>query len=59
MQKLKQKTLKRKIEDWDSSLSAQDMPSASSRLVACIRLARRRLTRKLKGVLNMNPALST
>ena len=58
MQKLEKKTLKKKVEDWDSSFSALDRSSASPRLTTSSHLARRKLPRKYKGALNANTALS-
>ena len=37
-----------KVEDWDSSLSAQNRPNTSARLAANLRFARRRPTKKPK-----------
>ena len=50
IQKLKEKVLK-KVEDWNSSCSAQDKLIASPRLTASSSLARRRSTKKPKDML--------
>ncbi|KAG5067629.1 hypothetical protein JHK85_000006 [Glycine max] len=47
--KLMQK-FEEKVEDWDSSLSAQNRPNTSARLAANLRFARRRPTKKPKNV---------
>ena len=48
-----------KVEDWDSLLSTQDRPNVPPLLVANSSLARRRPTKKPKGMLSANPVLTS
>ena len=52
MQKLEEKTLKKKMEELESPLSVQDKPRAHSHLVCNTHLARKRPTKKPKGTLS-------
>jgi len=50
--------LEEEVEDWGISLSTQDRPSVTTRLVANPSLAQRRPTKKPEGSLSANPVLS-
>ena len=53
MQKWEEKTLKKKLEELESPLSAQGRPSSHSRLARNTHLTRKRPTKKSKGALSV------